>query len=215
MRTTRRTTEGEAVRLPRGGILFLIALFLAGWAGCATEREIQPFLPNDDATVVTLRPGTEPYGLGGIEWETDLSSLQGMEYYRTDPSHGGIEFYVRKGEALKIGGEIFPSVQYGFWNRKFYVGMITVRGPANWDVLKRAIFKHYGEGAKPFVNREEYLWVGENVAMALRYDEASKDGMFYVRCARLLKNAHLSRGAWDSPCLRQALRHLDAGIARL
>lgn len=174
--------EEKTMRSLMSVILFLIVLFLASLTGCATEKDIPPFLlPDDNARVVTFRPGSEPYGLGGIKWETDISTLQGMEHYRTDPSHGGIDFYVRKGEALRIGGEIFLSVQYGFWSGKFYVGMITAKGRANWDALKRAIFKHYGEGAKPFINREEYLWIGENVIMALRYDEGSKDGVFYIR----------------------------------
>ena len=160
-------------------LIILLSLFLNS---CATEsKSYQLPYPDESARLVIFPPGSEPYGIGGITWGTDISTLQGMEHYRTDKSHGGIEFYVRRGEALRIGGETFDKVQYGFWRGKFYVGMIKTDGPARWDALKKAIFKHYGEGAKPFKNREEYLWTGENVIMALRYDEDIRRGVFYIR----------------------------------
>ncbi len=162
--------------------LVLITLVTFILAGCASEKKPYqiPYL-NEKAEMVSFPSGSEPYGLGGISWGTDLSILQGMEHYRTDKSHGGIEFYIRKGEALRIGGETFEKVQYGFWKGKFYVGMVRVNGQARWSSLKKAIFTHYGEGAKPFKNREEYLWTGEDVTMALRWDENAGTGLFYVR----------------------------------
>jgi hypothetical protein len=166
-------------RMESFALTILLLFFLNG---CATEKEsYQPPYPNEGAKMVVFQSGSEPYGFGGITWGTDISVLQGMEHYRTDKSHGGIEFYVRKGEALRIGGETFEKVQYGFWGGQFYVGMIKTDGPARWDTLKKAIFKHYGEGAKPFKNREEFLWTGENVIMALRYDEDIRRGVFYIR----------------------------------
>ncbi len=54
-------------------------------------------------------------------------------------------------------------------------------GVVRWNALKKAIFKHYGEGAKAFKNREEYLWTGEDVIMALGYNEDMKMGLFYIR----------------------------------
>ncbi len=161
-------------------------LFLFGLIGCASETTIYQLpYPNENAKLAGFQSGLEPYGFGGIEWETDLSTLKGLEHYRTDGSHGGIDFYFKKGEVLKIGGEPFEKVQYGFWKGKFYVGMIKTDGPARWNTLKKAILNHYGEGTKPFRNREEYLWSGENVMMALRYDEELKRGLFYIRSESL------------------------------
>ncbi len=166
--------------------LILIAPVLFVLVGCATERKPYEIpYPNEKAELVSFQPGSEPYGLGGIAWGTDLSILQGMEHYRSDKSHGGIDFYIRKGEALRIGGETFERVQYGFWKGKFYVGMIRVDGQARWNTLKKAIFTHYGEGAKPFRNREEYLWTGEDVTMALRWNPDTETGRFYIRSESL------------------------------
>ncbi len=161
-------------------VLIILLVFIS--AGCVTEKKnYQLPYPNENTERVSFQPGSEPYGLGGIPWRTDISTLQGMEHYRTDTSYGGIEFYIRKGEALRIGGETFQKVQYGFFGGKFYVGMIKTDGVAHWNALKKAIFKHYGEGAKLLKNREEYLWTGEGVIMALRYDEDMKMGLFYIR----------------------------------
>jgi hypothetical protein len=151
-------------------------------AGCLTgKKEYQLPNPAENTERVTFQPGSEPYGLGGIPWGMNISSLRGLEHYRTDKSYGGIEFYLRKGEALRIGGETFQKVQYGFLGGRFYVGMIKTDGTERWIALKKAIFKHYGEGARTFKNREEYLWTGEEVIMALRYDEDMKMGLFYIR----------------------------------
>ena len=175
------------MRMERVCHLAALLILLVSLVGCAAETPYQlPYL-NENAKLTGFQPGPEPYGFGGIEWETELSTLKGLEHYRTDVSHGGIAFYYRKGEALKIGGELFEKVQYGFWNGKFYVGMIKTDGPARWNALKKAILTHYGEGTKPFRNREEYLWSGETVIMALRYDEEEKRGLFYIRSESLRK----------------------------
>ncbi len=161
-------------------VLIIMLVFI--FPGCATEKKIYQLpYPDENAERVSFPSGSEPYGLGGISWGTDISTLQGLEYYRTDKSYGGIEFYIRKGEALRIAGETFQKVQYGFLGGKFYVGMIKTDGFASWKALKKAVLKHYGEGAKALKNREEYLWTGEDVIMALRYDEDEKMGLFYVR----------------------------------
>ena len=173
-------------------VLTLLLVFIS--AGCVTEKKNYhlPY-PDENAERVGFQPGSEPYGLGGIPWGTDISTLQGMEHYRTDTSYGGIEFYLRKGEALRIGGETFQKVQYGFLGGKFYVGMIKTDGITRWNALKKAIVKHYGEGAKTFKNREEYLWTGEDVIIALRYDEDVKMGLFYIRSESIRRQMILKK----------------------
>jgi len=52
---------------------------------------------------------------------------------------------------------------------------------SDWEASKQSVFEKFGVGAKPFINKEEYLWVGKEVTMALRYDEDSKKGTYYVR----------------------------------
>jgi hypothetical protein len=94
---------------------------------------------------------------------------------------GGIIFYTKKGEGFQLrGGRVLP-VQYGFWEGMFYVGMVMTQGLSDWEVLKMTVFEKYGRGAKPFVSADEYLWYGEDATMALRYDNATQTGIYYIR----------------------------------
>jgi hypothetical protein len=183
-------------------VLIILPVFI--FLGCATEKaNYQLPYPDENAEQVSFSRGSEPYGLGGIAWGTNISTLQGMEHYRTDTSYGGIEFYIRKGEALRIGGETFQKVQYGFIGGTFYVGMIKTDGVASWNALKKAIFKHYGKGAKAFKNREEYLWTGEDVIMALRYDEDMKMGLFYIRSESIRDQTILKKNEPPKPMVKE------------
>jgi hypothetical protein len=104
-----------------------------------------------------------------------------MKAYRTDPSHGGIYFYLRAGDGYRLkSGKVIP-IQYGFWEEKFYIGVVMTEQVSDFEALKESVFEKFGVGAKPFLNKEEYLWVGKNVTMALRYDEGSKKGTYYIR----------------------------------
>jgi len=164
-------------------VFSLVAVF-----GCATSKNDCPvYVANPNCKLLSFMTGSEPDGCNGIKWETQLSTLQGMKHTRTDPSHGGIEFYVREGDAFKLENGKKLMIQYGFVREKFYVGLISIRQPEEFNVLKEAVFKKFGVGAKPFTNREEYLWVGKNVVMGLKYDDNLKFGDYYMRSESMVK----------------------------
>ena len=169
-------------------IIILCAFCLSAVLGCATSKNDCPvYIANPNCKLVSFKGGSEPDGCNGIKWETKLSTLEGMKHTRTDPSHGGIEFYVRQDDAFKLEDGKHLMIQYGFLREKFYVGLISIRKPEELNVLKEAIFKKFGVGAKPFLNREEYLWVGKNVVMSLQYDEYLKLGTYYIRSESMVK----------------------------
>jgi hypothetical protein len=169
-------------------IILLCAFSLAAGFGCATSKSDCPvYVANPNCKLVSFMTGSEPEGYNGIQWETKLSTLERMKHTRTDPTHGGIEFYVKEGDTFKLENGTQKPVQYGFWREKFYVAVVNTKGPEEWNALKDAVFKKFGVGAKPFVNREEYLWVGKNAVMALQYDENSKTGTFYIRSELVAK----------------------------
>ena len=168
--------------------ILVTVILMSSLAGCAAQTmNIEPNIPNENAKIVGFKPGSEPDGFDGIRWETEFSTLQRMKHYRRDPSHGGTEFYKKDNGAFKLGKGKLETVQYGFWKGQFFVGMVTTQGLSNWKALKEAVFEKYGEGAKPFLNREEFLWLGEDAVMALRYDEADKCGLFYIHSESMLK----------------------------
>lgn len=175
-------------------ILISFALFLT--LGCRgairhvlpTQKvEIPVYLPNENCRLVSFKPGSEPEGFNGVKWETNFSTMGGLKHYRTDPSHGAIKFYLKEGDVFKLGNGKALPVQYGFWKGRFYVGMATTESLPDWNALKETIFNKFGEGVKPFKNKEEYLWVGKNAVIALRYDESSKEGFFYIRSEAMAK----------------------------
>lgn len=164
--------------------IFLTIFLIGSLFGCATQHVS---LPNENVKLVGFKPGSEPDGFDGIKWETELSTLDGMKHYRRDPSYGGIEFYIKERNTLKLGKGKFRTIQYGFWKGKFYVGMITTQGLSNWNALKEAVIDKYGEGSRPFSNKEEFLWFGKDASMALRYDKISKGGVYYIRSDSMME----------------------------
>jgi hypothetical protein len=176
-------------------ILILISLSFVMVTGCGsaihkdsalTRSDIPVYIANQKAKLVGFN-GSEPQGFNGIQWETQLSSLANMKQYRKEPSYGGIEYYVKEKDVFKLGNGKLVTPQYGFLKEKFYVGLVTTQGLSDWNGLKEVVFSKFGVGAKPFTNAEEYLWVGKNATMALRYDELSQEGLYYIRSDSMLK----------------------------
>ena len=160
------------------GIFLLFSLVIV--LGCTHERPVV-YIPNQNCKPVGFKPGLEPQGFNGIKWETQLSALDKMKFYRKESAHGGIDFYLRAGDGYKLkDGKVLP-IQYGFWREKFYVAVVMTEKASDWDALKESVFEKYGAGAKPFTNQEQYLWTGKNTTMALRFDTLIKMGTYYVR----------------------------------
>jgi hypothetical protein len=169
-------------------ITILCAFSLLAIFGCATSKNDCPtYVTNPNCKLVSFKAGSEPEGYNGIKWETKLSTLEKMKHTRTDQTHGGIEFYAREGDTFKLENGKHKPVEYGFWREKFYVAVVTIRTREECNAIKEVVFRKFGEGAKPFVNREEYLWVGKNVVMGLQYDENLKFGNYYIRSELMAK----------------------------
>ena len=161
------------------GILILFSLVTA--MGCASYTPCPVYTVNENCRLVSFKASLEPKGFNGIKWETELSSLTEMKAYRKDPSHGGIHFYLKAGDGYKLkSGKLIP-IQYGFWQGKFYIGMVMTDQVSDFEALKESVFEKFGVGAKPFINKEEYLWIGKDATMALRYDENLRKGTYYIR----------------------------------
>ncbi len=172
------------------GILISFSLLIV--IGCAGSTATTSYTPNENCKLVSFKPGLEPQGFNEIKWETELSSLKGMKSHRKDPSYGGIYFYVRGGDGYRLkNGKVIP-IQYGFWRdaywkEKFYIGMVMTNQVSDFEALKASVFEKFGVGAKPFINKEEYLWIGKDATMALRYDENLKLGTYYIRSLSMEK----------------------------
>ncbi len=157
------------------GILIFLSVVMI--MGCASTG-IQSYTPNENSKLVGFKPGLEPAGINGIKWEAELSTLKEMKLYTKESD---VSFYSRADDTYKLkSGRVIP-IYYGFWKDKFYVGVVKTKQVSDWEALKESVFEKYGAGAKPFSNQEEYLWVGKDATMALRYDNNSKSGTYYIR----------------------------------
>jgi hypothetical protein len=170
-----------------GMLILLTFLMVTGCSHLVQESCFPTYLPNENAKLVSFYQGQEPEGFNGIKWETDVSALGGMKPHRKDPSYGGIDFYLKDKDTFKLGNAKLRTIEYGFWRGRFYTGVVMAEGLANFNALKEGVFGKYGVGAKPFRNKDEFLWIGKNAVMGLRYDEITKCGIFYIRSDSMLK----------------------------
>jgi len=175
------------------GILISFSLVMA--MGCTQTRYftssdtsyIPVYSRNENCNLVGFKPGLEPAGFNGVKWETELPTLKEMKLYKKEPSQGGVNFYLKAGDEYKLrNGKLLP-IYYGFWKDKFYVGVVKTEEASDWEALKESVFEKYGVGAKPFNNQEEYLWIGKDATMALRYDRYLKMGTYYIRFHKMEK----------------------------
>jgi len=132
-----------------------------------------------------FKPGSEPDGFRGIQWEQDISTVKGLVYFATDPSYGGIKKYKRNGDELKIGAAELENILYGFWQNRFSSVTIYIEGYTNWTNLKEAAFERFGEGFQSNEYIERYAWFGEDVWMLLEYNEFSREGSLFMASQKI------------------------------
>jgi hypothetical protein len=159
----------------------------------------------------SFKPGSEPEGFRGVRWGTDISTLSGMEHYRTSEIGGtlpvdlwdldrgaliekiDLETYLKTGDELRMGGAELEKIEYGFWRGKFCEVTVTARGPENWVSLREAVFEEFGKGklsrfSPPLGSIEEFDWyfrVGKTAEMELIYRSSSRIGKFWMGSALL------------------------------
>ena len=133
------------------------------------------------------KPGSEPDGFRGIKWGTDIETLKGMKYLKTDPSFGGTKLYTRKNEDLHLGGAKLKNIGYDFWRGKFCSVQVITQGSTNWYGLKEAVFEKFGRGYQDNEYIEDYVWVGDITLMSLKYNEISEKGMLFMHSKEIYK----------------------------
>ncbi|HOQ51931.1 MAG TPA: hypothetical protein PK233_08910 [Candidatus Atribacteria bacterium] len=138
------------------------------------------------AQIIGFKPGSEPDGFRGIKWGQDISTVKGLVYVATDPSYGGIDYYIREGDELKMGHAKLERIVYGFWENKFSDVKISTKGYTNWSRFKAIVFEKFGEGYQSNKYIEEYIWVGEKTWMILDYNEFSEEGLLWMTSTQML-----------------------------
>lgn len=137
-----------------------------------------------------------PTEFRGLTWGTDFSTVKDeMVHSRTDPSYGGIEFYLRKNDEMVIGGAKIDRIEYGFWQNKFFGVSILFLDFTNFSSLKGALFERFGSGNKPNRYIEEYFWFDFAEAyISIKYNKIQKKAILECLQKNYLKR--LSNIKW-------------------
>ena len=157
-------------------ILIGLAVLLFGLQGTGLPFEYDDY-----------KPGSEPDGFRSIKWGADISSLEGMEYFRTDPGYGGIKIYTKEKDNLQIGSANLIRIEYLFWRGKFCSVWVYTKGSTNWYGLKEAVFEKFGKGYQKNQFIEAYTWFGKITWMRLEYSEFSKEGKLRMVSREIIK----------------------------
>jgi len=142
--------------------------------------------------VASISMATErPTGFRGLTWGTEFETVKDeMVYSRTDPSYGGIEFYLRKNDEMVIGTAKLDSIEYGFWQNKFCDVIGLFSGYTNFSSIKGALFERFGSGSKPNRYIEEYIWFNfAEATIYIKYSEIQKKGHFRIGSKELNEKA--------------------------
>jgi hypothetical protein len=121
-----------------------------------------------------------PTGFGGLTWGTEYTTVKDdLVYWRTDPSYGGIQFYLRNNDQMVMGEAKLDGIEYGFWQKQFYGVNVFFSGSTNFSSIKASLFERFGPGSKPDRSIEEYFWFDfAEASISIEYSEIQKRGIF-------------------------------------
>lgn len=109
----------------------------------------------------------EPDGYNGMKWGTDISTLKNIKYVKAEPNKINVVFYTREGGVLRLGNAILKSIEYGFFDGKFFSVTIKVADLFNYIALKSAVFEKFGQGTEFDQLSERYYWDGSTTRITL------------------------------------------------
>jgi hypothetical protein len=120
-------------------------------------------------------------GFRGMNWGDPLPK-EGMTFFKKDSTtYGGMDFYKRDGDVMKIGGAKLDIIMYGYWNDKLSDVIIICSGYNNYSSLLLALKNKFGNPRQPNKYKETYLWSDNSKArIALLYDSIDKKTSVYM-----------------------------------
>jgi hypothetical protein len=119
----------------------------------------------------------EPDSFRGIKWGTNINDISGMTCFECNDKYQ--EFYIRKGDKMKIGDAEIKHISYGFYKGRFLSAIIKFEEHNNFKILESTHLQLFGKGNKPNPDIEAYYWRGRNVGIALEYDGMPNKGLVF------------------------------------
>jgi hypothetical protein len=122
-----------------------------------------------------------PDGFMGMRWGTDIRTLEDLDYlFRTGVNHNGLQIYDKLVDIKSIGDIEIENIEYSFFGNRFAGVIISVLGKSNFEALKSACRKKFGDwnGRDDFSHI--FFWRRHNTIILLKYNASLKEGMLLV-----------------------------------
>lgn len=125
-------------------------------------------------------------GFRGLDWGTPLPS-SGMKFEEKDTSYGGVDFYSRDGDSLKIGAADIVYIYYGYWNNKFCGVRILCKGTVNQLAILESFTEKFGKPYQPNKFIKEYAWIGKYTSIMFTYNVINEETAIILGSSDILK----------------------------
>jgi hypothetical protein len=113
-------------------------------------------------------------GFRGIKWGTPFSEVDSqMVHVVTDPAFA---HYRRRGDELKIGEASLLTLEYVFWQGKFFGVQMTMNEWENFNRVKDATIARFGKAHQPNRYIDEHFWFTNAMMMQVKYSRATNKG---------------------------------------
>lgn len=122
-----------------------------------------------------------PNGFMGMRWGTDIRTLEDLDYlFRTGVNHNGLQIYDKLVDIKSIEDIEIENIEYSFLGNRFAGVIISVLGQSNFQALKSACRKKFGDwnGGDDF--RHIFFWRRQNAIILLKYNVSLREGMLLV-----------------------------------
>jgi len=157
-----------------------------------TIRPLPSEKPSDDQPEKS-RPEIRWSGFRNLRWATGRSNFGPLKEVGSASVLEEIKEYVRENEDLKMGKARLDLIVYSFWRHQLYALTILISGQANYRALRNEVFNRFGVGLKNDQSRERYFWSDLYSDRILKYDEAERSGLFWMRSKELDRRHQLSQ----------------------
>jgi hypothetical protein len=131
-----------------------------------------------------FRPDSEPDGFRGMKWGDDIDKQPNQEFIFKD-GKGPNKDYIKKHDDLTIGLAHFETIEYCFWDGKFYMVQIKLKGRNNIMELTKALFIKFGKVYNEYTGKYKndifnYNWEGNVTGISYIYGFTSNNGTLLI-----------------------------------
>jgi hypothetical protein len=126
-----------------------------------------------------------------------LESVAGLTPIGSD-AREGTETYVRRSDALRVGGVDVDRVTYSFYRGRLYFVSIQMSGPKNARGVRAALEATFGEGIATGAHPNERIWPGGSVFVLYDFDPQTGRGLAAMTSTPIHAQMRLERSAVSS-----------------